>query len=295
MRLRSDQILLRMTRGVIKTRTLRRRVEEEQWDNEFASTTCSWDQQRPRSQVTTSTLETTLLHIKLNNLLTQGAPQQSESTNTGEPPRADKTNEPRQTVTLFSLHHFHSAGTAQVLASFQHSTDETSNDKNCGPVFPRLLGYSVLGVGSAGNDFRTQVGSHVDGMQATELVLGTPTFAWCDAAQTSSAGSIDNLPQRHTSFEDAADFRATDRVCCRRCALPTNSRVLDAGCPWQARRSGGDFTCWSRTGQLGHRSPRPLVRTPDRTHCANWQRSPSTYLRSPRASRRSGHPLGMGR
>ena len=36
MRLRSDEILVGTTRGVIKTRTLRRRVEEEQWDNEFA-------------------------------------------------------------------------------------------------------------------------------------------------------------------------------------------------------------------------------------------------------------------
>ena len=36
MRLRSDEILIGTTRGVIKTRTLRRRVEEEQWDNEFA-------------------------------------------------------------------------------------------------------------------------------------------------------------------------------------------------------------------------------------------------------------------
>ena len=34
--LRSDEIILGTTRGVIKTRTLRRRVEEEQWDNEFA-------------------------------------------------------------------------------------------------------------------------------------------------------------------------------------------------------------------------------------------------------------------
>ena len=36
MRLRSDEILFGTTRGVIKTRTLRRRVEEEQWDPEFA-------------------------------------------------------------------------------------------------------------------------------------------------------------------------------------------------------------------------------------------------------------------
>ena len=36
MRLRSDEILIGTTRGVIKTRTLRRRVEEEQWDPEFA-------------------------------------------------------------------------------------------------------------------------------------------------------------------------------------------------------------------------------------------------------------------
>ena len=36
MRLRSDEILIGTTRGVIKTRTLRRRVEEAQWDNEFA-------------------------------------------------------------------------------------------------------------------------------------------------------------------------------------------------------------------------------------------------------------------
>ena len=36
MRLRSDEIIIGTTRGVIKTRTLRRRVEEEQWDNEFA-------------------------------------------------------------------------------------------------------------------------------------------------------------------------------------------------------------------------------------------------------------------
>ena len=36
MRLRSDEILVGTTKGVIKTRTLRRRVEEELWDNEFA-------------------------------------------------------------------------------------------------------------------------------------------------------------------------------------------------------------------------------------------------------------------
>ena len=36
MRLRSDETLIGTLRGVIKTRTLRRRVEEEQWDNEFA-------------------------------------------------------------------------------------------------------------------------------------------------------------------------------------------------------------------------------------------------------------------
>ena len=36
MRLRSDEMLVGTTRGVVKTRTLRRRVEEEQWDNEFA-------------------------------------------------------------------------------------------------------------------------------------------------------------------------------------------------------------------------------------------------------------------
>ena len=36
MRLRSDEILNGTARGVIKTRTLRRRVEEEQWDPEFA-------------------------------------------------------------------------------------------------------------------------------------------------------------------------------------------------------------------------------------------------------------------
>ena len=36
MRLRSDEILIGTARGVIKTRTLPRRVEEEQWDNEFA-------------------------------------------------------------------------------------------------------------------------------------------------------------------------------------------------------------------------------------------------------------------
>ena len=35
-RLRSDEILIGTTRGVIKTRTVRRRVEEEQWDPEFA-------------------------------------------------------------------------------------------------------------------------------------------------------------------------------------------------------------------------------------------------------------------
>ena len=38
MRLRSDEILVGTARGVIKTRTLRRRVEKEQWDNEFAKT-----------------------------------------------------------------------------------------------------------------------------------------------------------------------------------------------------------------------------------------------------------------
>ena len=36
MRLRSDEILIGTARGIIKTRTLRRRVEEEQWDPEFA-------------------------------------------------------------------------------------------------------------------------------------------------------------------------------------------------------------------------------------------------------------------
>ena len=36
MRLRSDEILIGTARGVIKTRTLRRRVEEEQWDPQFA-------------------------------------------------------------------------------------------------------------------------------------------------------------------------------------------------------------------------------------------------------------------
>ena len=36
MRLRSDEILIGTARGAIKTRTLRRRVEEEQWDPEFA-------------------------------------------------------------------------------------------------------------------------------------------------------------------------------------------------------------------------------------------------------------------
>ena len=36
MRLRSDEILVGTARGVVKTRTLRRRVEEEQWDNDFA-------------------------------------------------------------------------------------------------------------------------------------------------------------------------------------------------------------------------------------------------------------------
>ena len=36
MRLRSDENLIGTTRGVIKRRTLRRRLEEEQWDNEFA-------------------------------------------------------------------------------------------------------------------------------------------------------------------------------------------------------------------------------------------------------------------
>ena len=36
MRLRSDKILIRTIRGVIKTRALRRLIEEEQWDNEFA-------------------------------------------------------------------------------------------------------------------------------------------------------------------------------------------------------------------------------------------------------------------
>ena len=36
MRMRSDEILVGTARGVIKTRTLRRRVEEEQRDHEFA-------------------------------------------------------------------------------------------------------------------------------------------------------------------------------------------------------------------------------------------------------------------
>ena len=36
MRMRSDEMLIGTARGVIKTRTLRRRVEEEQWDLEFA-------------------------------------------------------------------------------------------------------------------------------------------------------------------------------------------------------------------------------------------------------------------
>ena len=35
-RLRSDEIIIGTIRGVIKTRTIRRGVEEEQWDNEFA-------------------------------------------------------------------------------------------------------------------------------------------------------------------------------------------------------------------------------------------------------------------
>ena len=38
MRLRSDEILIGTARGVIKTRALQRRVEEEQWDREFAKT-----------------------------------------------------------------------------------------------------------------------------------------------------------------------------------------------------------------------------------------------------------------
>ena len=36
MRLRSVEILVRTTRGVIKTRTPPKQVEEKQWDNEFA-------------------------------------------------------------------------------------------------------------------------------------------------------------------------------------------------------------------------------------------------------------------
>ena len=36
MRLRSDENLLGTARGAVKARTLRRRVEEELWDNEFA-------------------------------------------------------------------------------------------------------------------------------------------------------------------------------------------------------------------------------------------------------------------
>ena len=36
MRLRSDEILVGTARGAVKARTLRRRVEVEQWDNEFA-------------------------------------------------------------------------------------------------------------------------------------------------------------------------------------------------------------------------------------------------------------------
>ena len=35
-KLRSDDLLVGTATGGIKTRTLRRRVEEEQWDNEFA-------------------------------------------------------------------------------------------------------------------------------------------------------------------------------------------------------------------------------------------------------------------
>ena len=38
LRLRSEEILIGTARGVIKTRTLRRRVEEEHWDHEFAKT-----------------------------------------------------------------------------------------------------------------------------------------------------------------------------------------------------------------------------------------------------------------
>ena len=49
MRSRSDEILIGTTRGVIKTRTLQRRVEEEQRDNEFARSFKGWHQQRPRS------------------------------------------------------------------------------------------------------------------------------------------------------------------------------------------------------------------------------------------------------
>ena len=36
MRLRSDEILIETASGVVSTRTVRRRVEEEQWDLEFA-------------------------------------------------------------------------------------------------------------------------------------------------------------------------------------------------------------------------------------------------------------------
>ena len=35
MRLRSDEILVGTAKGVVKTRTIRKRVEEEQWDNEL--------------------------------------------------------------------------------------------------------------------------------------------------------------------------------------------------------------------------------------------------------------------
>ena len=50
-------------------------------------------------------------------------------------------------------------------------TDETPDGKNGTPIFLRLLGSWVRAAGNTGHDFRTLVGSHDDGTQASELFL----------------------------------------------------------------------------------------------------------------------------
>ena len=64
MRMRSDEILVGTTGGVIKTRTLRRRVEEEQWDPEFARSIKG----EPRQPVPGSTATTFLQQFRTVHL-----------------------------------------------------------------------------------------------------------------------------------------------------------------------------------------------------------------------------------